>query len=183
LYGWDYNRAYDTMALAGKTVNAQRVCPPYGEEPLGGLWMYAVCWPELWHKMLARVPGAATAGRYANTELYGYGRHIQPPPGMNFREWTFQLLELYPPDLKAAVAEGVGRVIRMHKEKTNRPLPDSGADPLSGISWEFLANIANRGDLKQRRAGNANQNAIMARERAGLSLEDAADGTETDTRY
>ena len=67
LFGWDYNRTYDVFDKAGVSLHAQRVCPPYGEEPLGGLHQYAECWPDLWHRMIARVPGAATAARYART--------------------------------------------------------------------------------------------------------------------
>ncbi len=73
LFGWDYNRAYDVMQAAGITRHQQRACPPYGEEPLQGLWKYAVCWPQLWEKMIHRVPGAATAARYCRSPLYGFG--------------------------------------------------------------------------------------------------------------
>jgi predicted phosphoadenosine phosphosulfate sulfurtransferase len=87
-WGWDYNRTYDLMQLAGMPMNDQRVCPPYGEEPLSGLWIYAQCWPDLWHKMIDRVPGAHTAGMYARTELYGFGK-MQKPEGLTWREWVF----------------------------------------------------------------------------------------------
>lgn len=70
-FGWDYNKTYDVFnqtRMHGKFLN-QRVCPPFGEEPLRGLWVYSECFPEMWHKMLYRVKGVATAWRYANTEF------------------------------------------------------------------------------------------------------------------
>lgn len=180
-FGWDYNRAYDLMQKAGMPLSDQRVCPPYGEEPLSGLWIYAQCWPDLWHKMIARVHGAATAGRYANTELYGYGK-IEKPPGLTWREWTYRLLDLYPPDLKAAIAKNLVMLLREHKTKTSRPVPEEQPDLLTGLSWKFLAMVVNRGDLKGRRSRTMNSHATQARKKAGVSI---ADVTELDlgTRY
>lgn len=174
LFGWDYNRAYDIMSLAGKRIIDQRVCPPFGEEPLEGLGMYAECWPDLWHKMVNRVHGAATAGKYSTTELYAYGK-LSRPPGLSWREWTYRLLDLYPPDLRKVVAAGLGRMIETHKTKTNRPIPEDEADPLSGLSWAYLAMIANRGDLKGRRSGMLVNEAIGTRKRRKMTLEEAED--------
>ena len=72
-FGWDHNAAYDVMEYAGISHNDQRCAPPYGEEPMRGLWTFAVCFPEIWDKMSRRVPGAATAARYSTTELYAFG--------------------------------------------------------------------------------------------------------------
>ena len=152
MFGWDYNRAYDLMAMVGISPSVQRVCPPFGEEPLRGLWMYSVCWPSLWHKMINRVHGAATAGRYAQTELYGFGK-LSPPTNMSWREWTYSLLDLYPPALRGIVSKNIAGLIEAHNEKTNRPLHETEPDALTGLSWKTLAMIANRADLKGRRKG------------------------------
>jgi len=181
LYGWDYNRAYDVMAKAGQAPSDQRVCPPYGEEPLSGLWIYAQCWPELWHKMIHRVHGAATAGRYARTELYGFGK-LPKPDGLSYREWTFRLLDLYPPNLRSVVAGNLKQLMAVHKTKTRRPIHETEADPLTGISWKFLAMIANRGDLKARRSGTMTGAASIARDKAGLTVDDVMD-LDAGTRY
>lgn len=150
-FNWDYNRAYDVMQKMGVNPNKQRVCPPYGEEPLGGLWIYAQAWPDLWHKMIGRVHGAATAGRYANTELYGFGR-VECPKGITWKEWTFRLINLYPEDLRKVVAKNVADLMKFHKSKTHASIPEEEPDRITGLSWKFLAMIANRGDLKARRA-------------------------------
>ena len=135
----------------------------------------------MWHKMINRVHGAATAGRYANTELYGYGK-LQLPEGKTWRQWTYDLLELYPKHLKGKVAANVASLIEQHKTKTNRPIHETEPDLHTGLSWKFLAMIANRADLKDRRKGNVATNASLARDKLGLQL---ADITEEDngTRY
>ena len=179
--GCDYNRAYDVMDMAGLTPHEQRVCPPYGEEPLGNLWIYAVCFPELWEKMIRRVPGAATAGRYARTELYGFGKR-EPPPGLTWREWTFSQLELWAEPWRSNIARSIGSVMDLHASKTSRPIPEATPDPLTGLSWSYMAMLVNRGDLKDRRAGNLINQAIIQRERTGISLEDAQEA-DLGTRY
>lgn len=181
-FGWDYNRAYDVMAAAGIAANDQRVCPPYGEEPLRGLWMYAECWPDLWHRMIARVPGAATAARYSRTELYGFGDSVCPP-GLTWRQYTYQLLDLYPDDQRAAIARSIRGLMREHKSKTRRPIPEKEPDRLTGISWRFLANIVMRGDLKGRRAGTMGKMASNAREAAGEVGMDGLMDADAGTRY
>lgn len=181
MFGWDYNRSYDIMSMLGIAPSDQRVCPPYGEEPLGGLWMYAQGWPQLWHKMIDRVHGAATAGRYANTELYGFGK-ITLPPGLTWREWTYALLELYPKDLKAKVAGNLAALIAQHKTKTNRPIHETEPDPMTGLNWKFLAMIANRADLKDRRKGNVTTAAAALREKQGIKMEDLIEDSDG-TRY
>lgn len=182
-FGWDYNRAYDIMTMAGIAPNQQRVCPPYGEEPLGNLYMYALCWPDLWHKMIRRVHGASTAARYARTELYAYGK-FTCPPGLTWREYTFQLLRLYPTSIRRSIAASLRTVIADHQKKTSRPIPEDTPDIVSGISWKFLAAIVSRGDLKNRRRGMAVDEAIRARNKLGITMEEAlALEPDADTRY
>lgn len=181
LFSWDYNVAYDIMSLAGMSPSNQRVCPPYGDEPLVGLWIYAQCWPDLWHKMIGRVHGVATAGRYANTELYFSGK-VKAPDGLTYKEWTYQLLKLYPPSLRGIIASSLSSLIAQHKKKTNRPINEETPDIITGISWKFLAMIANRGDLKDRRAGGMTTAASTLRTKKGILMSDVPED-DCDTRY
>ena len=172
-FGWDYNRTYDVFDKAGTTAHQQRVCPPYGEEPLGGLHQYAECWPELWHKMIARVPGAATAARYARTELYGYGG-IEPPPGKTWRTWFDDLLQLWPENQQTIIRKNAASMLASHARKTNgRDVPEVHSDPLSGLSWKFLCMVALRGDLKNRKKGTLVDRAMKEMARRGMTLEQA----------
>lgn len=172
-FGWDYNRTYDVFDKAGVTPHQQRVCPPYGEEPLGGLHQYAECWPDLWHAMIARVPGAATAARYARTELYGYGG-IEPPPGKTWRTWLEDLLRMWPDKQQVVIRKNVASMLASHARKTRgRDVPDDESDPLSGLSWKFLCMIALRGDLKNRKKGSLVDRAVKAMAKRGITLEQA----------
>lgn len=158
LFGWDYNRAYDTMMRAGISKSEQRVAPPYAEEPLRGLWQFKVCWPELWHKMLYRVPGAATGGRYGHTELFasGAGRITQPPPGSTWREYVRVLLDKFSPKERKLVAARIKDDIDAHNAKTNfSKLEDATPHPITGLSWQFIAMIALRGDFKKRKIASS----------------------------
>jgi predicted phosphoadenosine phosphosulfate sulfurtransferase len=187
LFHWDYNRTYDLMDMAGMRPDDQRVCPPYGEEPLKGLWIYREIWPDLWDKMLVRVPGVATAVRYAKTELYGWGKIDAPPKGLTWKQWAMNQLDLYPPEYRKVIAASLQTAIKRHSKQTARPVPMVKADPLTGISWRYLAMIVNRGDFKGRRLGNMTVQASNARkhgEHANSSMADFMDADDEDnTRY
>lgn len=150
-FGWDYNRAYDVMTNAGMPRHIQRVCPPYGEEPLQNLWMYSVCWPELWDKMSVRVPGAATASRYCRSPLYSHGAVGSLRPEDTWQNLIALALEKWPPALAADIAHRIKGFIEIHNRDTkNAPLTDE-VNPVSGVGWKLLYQIAQRGDLKNRK--------------------------------
>lgn len=191
--GWDYNRTYDVFDKAGVPAVAQRVCPPYGEEPLRGLHQYAECWPALWHKMIHRVEGAATAARYARTELYGFGG-IQLPTGKTWQSWFWDLLKMNRAEERAFISNAVSTVIKKHLASVGRPVPEDSPDPITGLSWRKLCIIVIRGDLKGRRIGNiipADTSAYKARqEQLGklnvtdeIDLDTYVEGTDESTRY
>jgi hypothetical protein len=59
-------------------------------------------------------------------------------------------------------------------------------DPLSGVSWRWLAQIALKGDFKDRKRGSLVTKAGQEAERRGLSLEQLVAMEEADsdgTRY
>lgn len=152
-FGWDYNKTYD---LYNKTVYhnkllQQRISQPYGEEPLKGLFLYAECFPELWHKMINRVKGVATAWRYGKTELYNF-KLRDKPDGMTWKDYMSNTLQLYNKKERELIKAGINKLIREHYNKTNDPIPDADNHPYSGASWRFLCRLALRGDFKQRGA-------------------------------
>lgn len=148
--GWDFNGTYTTMERAGIPRSVQRVAPPYGEEPLQRLWMYAVCWPELWEKMCRRVPGAATAGRYSRSPLYSFNTKFRsPPPGMTWEEAIRHQLMRWPEDYRKQVARRIQSEIAKHNRETRGAVIPDVTD--EGLSWSFLYMLAVRGDLKNRK--------------------------------
>lgn len=173
-FGLDYNRTYDVFnrtELHGRLLT-QRVCPPFGEEPLRSLWIYAECWPEMWHKMLHRVHGVATAWRYSNTSLYGV--RIEKPEELTWEEYTGLLIENEP---NAKVRDHVRRTIRNlaanHANKTHDPIGESEPHPLTGCCWKFFAQIAARKDLKGRTSGSAAAHGERKRQKMGMTYEEA----------
>lgn len=149
--GCDYNRSYDAMAQVGIPITQQRVCPPYGEEPLGGLWIYAQCWPELWDKMTARVQGAATAGRYSRSPLYSFRIDgVSKPDDVSWQEFIKRAVEKWPLEYQPKVAHSLKVQINYHNENTTDPIRED-AHPDTGVGWKMLYVIASRGDLKRRR--------------------------------
>lgn len=173
--GFDYNRTYDIFnktKLYNKLLT-QRVCPPFGEEPLRGLWVYAECFPELWHKMLNRVKGVSTAWRYANTELYS---NWSKPENLTWQQYCKMVLETYTePEYRNMVAENINSMIRGHFNKTDDPIRDEEAHPLSGCSWKFLAKLAIKGDFKGRQKQQMVDEGLKQLRKLGLTLEEATD--------
>ena len=172
-FGWDYNKTYDIFnqtKVYGDYLH-QRVCPPYGEEPLRGLWLYAECFPGMWHKMIARVQGAATAWRYGNTELYSSGK--SKPEHLTWQQYLDVVIESYDYDAKNDVKSTVNGYIKAHAKKTRMPIKDDEFHPVSGVSWRWLCTVAIRGDFKGRQSSAMNSNAIKRREQLGITLEQA----------
>lgn len=180
-FGWDYNRTYDIFDKVGVTLHKQRVCPPYGEEPLRGLHLYAECFPELWHKMIDRVHGAATAARYANTDLYSFSMQ-EPPRGMTWREYLDLILDYNQPTERKQISDSINQLIRMHNKRSRNVIDDEEPDPISGVSWKFLCMLAVRGDLKGRRSGNVLTQAEKTLKKLNISLHEAL-RTDGNTRY
>jgi predicted phosphoadenosine phosphosulfate sulfurtransferase len=172
LFDLDYNHTYDYFNKTSMYEDFlhQRVCPPYGEEPLRGLWVYAECFPELWHKMLYRVPGVSTAWRYANTELYS---NWSKPDGKTWRQYFDIILSSYDKEYQNLIKISVNTLIKQHYTKTDGPIGDEDAHPLSGASWKFFCKIAQKGDFKGRQKQNMVGEGMKVLEKMGLTLEEA----------
>lgn len=150
-FGWDYNRAYDLMEMAGLPAHHQRCAPPFGDEPMQKLWTFKHCFPDVWERMVYRVPGAATAARYAHTGLYAFGEWPDLPPGLTWPQFVNALLARRTEEKsRKVIALRIRKNIGTHVKKTTDPILDV-EHPVTGISWPFLAMIAKRGDIYQRK--------------------------------
>jgi predicted phosphoadenosine phosphosulfate sulfurtransferase len=157
--GWDYNQSYDIQELIGIHGSGQRIAPPYGAEPMQMLHMYAKGFPEVWDKMVDRVPGAAAAARYSRTELYGFRGRPAPKQGETWQQLIERLLSKHSPENRQEVASRLQQEIRWHYMKiremgwreTEHPILPTAPHPLTGMSWEWCAMIALRGDVKRRK--------------------------------
>lgn len=172
-FGWDYNKTYDIFNQTSMYGNflKQRVCPPFGEEPLRGLWIYSECFPEMWHKMLYRVKGVSTAWRYANTELYSNAQ--KKPDGLTYKEYLKVILDSYDHDYQVMVKRTINTYIKRHKNLTKQNIDDEQAHPVSGLSWRWLCKVAIRGDFKGRQSSDLDNEAIKAQDKLGITKEQA----------
>ena len=150
--GWDYCRTYDAMDKLGFTPAQQRLAPPFGEEPMQRLHQYHEIEPELWDRMVDRVPGAATAKRYSRTELYAFGELPDKPRGLTYEAWLRDLVEAnFPIKERAQVSKAIRSHLRMHFRKTADLLAPTVDHPLTAYSWAFFVKLAVRGNFKGRR--------------------------------
>jgi predicted phosphoadenosine phosphosulfate sulfurtransferase len=156
IHGWDYNRAYDVMEMAGLSPGGQRCSPAFGEEPLQKIHTYAECFPDVWGRMAERVPGIGAAYRYARTELYGYGQKPPKPDGMPWPDFLAHFIRKHSETAQPKVAARIKAIITRHYAKTSQPILPKSPHPVTGLSWNFLLTIAMRGDFKERRQ-EANQ--------------------------
>ncbi len=169
----DYNKTYDIFNKTDQygQLLRQRVCPPFGEEPLRGLYVYAECFPEMWHKMIGRVKGAATAARYGNTEMYSDGS--KKSDQVSWYQHVKNSLETFDGKNKKAVAGFLNKAVNAHKNKTNDPIPEDRPHPLTGLSWLFLSKMVTRGDFKGRVVQMLSHESAGELNRLGITLEEA----------
>jgi predicted phosphoadenosine phosphosulfate sulfurtransferase len=158
IMGWDYNKAYDVMEKAGLTINQQRCAPPFGAQPIKGLAKFKTCWPELWAKMIGRVRGAATAARYANTDLYGVAIKSLPETYKSWRDMTMHMLDRVRESDRAEVAKAIAGYIGVHRSRTKEAMPDAEPHPVSGCCWKDVCAVAVIGSDK---FGRQSQNALL----------------------
>lgn len=150
-YGWDYSEAYDLMEMAGVSPHAQRLAPPFGEQPMRDLYIWAECFPDIWDRLSERVPGARAGARYSTTELYAGGGQIAKPRSMPWEEYIAGLLEKHEdPNIRYKTARTIAGAIRAHYRVTTDPIAPRAPHPLSGLAWRQLAKLAERGDTKGR---------------------------------
>lgn len=151
LGGWDYNHAYDHMAMLGIQPTSQRCSPAFGEEPIGKLWMFAEAFPDVWAKMVERVPGVGAAYRYARTEIYGFGKRPEKPAGMPWTDMITRYIAKHPEDAQQQLAARIHMFIRSHYRQTTDPIVVKAPHPETGVHWDFLLMLAMRGDTKERK--------------------------------
>lgn len=146
---WDYNHAYDVMEMAGMSLAEQRCAPPYGAEPITGLYRFKACWPDIWDRMQSRVPGANTAALYAhNTNMFTL---YPKPEGVGYEEWIRDELAQWGEPMRSVMTRRIRSEINRHYAKTDDPILPDVPHPDTGIMWQWLAMLAIRGDMKNRK--------------------------------
>lgn len=160
-----YSKAYDLMRLAGVPPKSQRVAHPFGEEPLESLWLWRLCHPEQWPRIIARVPGASTAADWGRSALYGKrnAHLLYDDWETNPRGAIERALAPWPADVRKKVAKQIAAQVRYHQTLTpDEPIPAAKAGA-SGVSWAMLIGLAHRGDFKARAVEKIRNNRYKSR--------------------
>jgi predicted phosphoadenosine phosphosulfate sulfurtransferase len=151
LLGWDYNAYYDILKMAGVGHSAQRCAPPFGDEPLRDLHLWQEVFPELWDRMVVRVPGAAAAARYANTSLYGTYTPLVLALGQSPQSLVRARVDSHASEgMRQSGAKAARLAIALHYSKTADPILLNAKHPYTGLSWRIVDKGAMTGDLKHR---------------------------------
>jgi predicted phosphoadenosine phosphosulfate sulfurtransferase len=174
--GLPYNTEYDTMnrGVNYNKLGKQRIGSIFGEESLRALDHWCEYYGDYWHKLLERAEGIKTAWRYCNDGMYT-GTKIEKEEGVKWSEYTIAVLNNMSPQTRKLVKKSMNKIVTWHKNQTDYPIAESEKEscPLTGISWEFLARIAIRGDTKERNLQKVTILSQKAREREGLTRDEA----------
>ena len=115
--GWDYNRIYDLMRMAGLTIHQMRLCQPYGDDQRKGLWLFKVLEPETWSRVVGRVQGANFGNRHVELSGNVFGNiKITLPEGHTWKSFTKFLLATMPPATAAHYRKKIGKFLKVWRK-------------------------------------------------------------------
>lgn len=115
-FGWDYNKIYDLMHMAGVSLHKQRLCQPFGDDQRNGLFLFKILEPETWRKVVNRVEGANFGNRYSETDYHTLGNfRISLPEGHTYKSYAKFLLKTMPPYLEQHYREKIFKFMKWHK--------------------------------------------------------------------
>jgi predicted phosphoadenosine phosphosulfate sulfurtransferase len=95
-FNWKYNKLYDYMYMAGKTLNNSRICQPYGSDQRQGLDLFRKIEPLTWEKVVYRVSGVNTGNIYVCSNLLGDKKLQLPKHFHTWKNYAEFLLETIP---------------------------------------------------------------------------------------
>lgn len=123
--GYDYNKVYDIMSLAGISIHKMRLCQPYGDDQRQGLYLFKILEPDTWAKVVNRVEGANFGNRYTENDRTTLGNYkINLPDGHNYESYAKFLLETMPPYLSDHYREKINKFIDWWAKNGVDNIPD-----------------------------------------------------------
>lgn len=124
-FGWDYNKIYDIMNLAGVSIHKQRLCQPYGDDQRQGLYLFKALEPDTWAKVVNRVEGANFGNRYTETDRTTLGNYkVNLPAGHTYESYAKFLLDTMPPYLAEHYREKINKFIKWWENEGVKVIPD-----------------------------------------------------------
>jgi len=151
-FGYDYNKIYDLMYLAGVPLSQQRLCQPYGDDQRKGLYLYKILEPETWTKIVNRVEGANFGNRYSenNRSVFGNFR-MNLPEGHTYKSYARFLLDTMPLYLKAHYNRKIDKFLEYWKDHGFEHDIPQAADPhleaqRKAPSWRRICKVLLKND-------------------------------------
>lgn len=150
-FGWDYNKIYDLMYMAGVSIHKQRLCQPYGDDQREGLYLFKALEPETWAKVVNRVEGANFGNRYTETNKTTLGNYkVNLPNGHTYESYAKFLLSTMPPYLAEHYKTKIDKFIAWWEKEGVKVLPDT-ADPKleakkKAPSWRRVCKVLLKND-------------------------------------
>lgn len=124
-FGWDYNRIYDIMHMAGVSIYKQRLCQPYGDDQRQGLYLFKILEPETWAKVVNRVEGANFGNRYTETDRTTLGNFkVNLPPGHTYESYAKFLLDTMPSYLAEHYRQKINKFLQWWEKEGLASIPD-----------------------------------------------------------
>ena len=135
-YGFNYNKLYDLLYMAGVPLHEQRVASPFLSTAQNSLKLYRAIDPNIWGKLVSRVNGVNFTGIYGGTTAMGW-RNIKKPTHFTWKEYMNFLLSTLPEDTAKNYREKLLTSIKFWKEKGG-VLAENVIDDLkkSGINFK-----------------------------------------------
>lgn len=121
-HGKDYNKVYDKMYLSGYSLNAMRICQPYGEEQRDNLDLFAKIEPETWARIQNRVQGANFAMEYKGKNFIK-GAIKLPENIDSWESWTRLILNSMPPFLREHYLSKINVFLRWWRKEIYNDIP------------------------------------------------------------
>jgi len=124
-FGWQYNKIYDIMHLAGVSLSKQRLCQPYGDDQRQGLYLFKILEPETWAKVVNRVEGANFGNRYTENDRTTLGNYkVNLPKGHTYESYAKFLLSTMPPYLAEHYQIKIDKFLAWWENEGIKIIPD-----------------------------------------------------------
>lgn len=150
-FGWDYNKIYDLMYMAGVPLHKQRLCQPYGDDQRQGLYLFKALEPETWAKIVNRVEGANFGNRYTETDRTTLGNYkVNLPPGHTYESYANFLLETMPPYQAEHYRAKINTFLKWWEKEGILTIPDTADPKLEALrktpSWRRICKVLLKND-------------------------------------
>lgn len=150
-FGWEYNRIYDIMYMAGVSLHKQRLCQPYGDDQRQGLYLFKALEPETWAKIVNRVEGANFGNRYTETDRTTLGNYkVNLPPGHTYESYARFLLDTMPPYQAEHYRKKIDKFISWWKTEGVEVIPDTADPRMEALrktpSWRRVCKVLLKND-------------------------------------